>query len=274
MNMSDSLFFRHHAAGPYFNMAFDECMYIYALNHPGSVLVRFYTWRPGAITFGLNQRRDTALDFTRLGDTPAIRRITGGRAVYHDVSELTYAVAINPHLPERQVLGGSPSDIYRRLSRALMSFLEHLGVRSELIEKSSPQNARPEFFHKAPCFASSARYEIAAAGHKIVASAQRQLRGVILQHGSIKVSGVVAHPALDATALTSDVTSQAVDKEGFELTARLFARVMGAQLGVDLEYAGSLPSMEAALRDRVCEVTKKALARRDIIKQIAKPNSL
>lgn len=274
MPMVDSLFFAHHAADPYYNMAFDECMFAYVLDRPGALLVRLYTWQPGAITFGFNQRRETALDFDRLGRTPAIRRITGGRAVFHDVSELTYAVALNPHTPERQALAGTTSAIYRRLARAIMVFLQRLGVTSDLVEKSSPDNARPDFFHKAPCFASSARYEIVASGQKIVASAQKQIRGVVLQHGSIKISGLSPHPALDPAAPSPGPVTQPVDRKEFERSARLFSEVMGGQLGADLERAKRLPSMASALEERVCAVTKKALSRRDMIKQISEPNSL
>jgi lipoate-protein ligase A len=274
MAMADSLFFQHHAADPHFNMAFDESMFAYALDHAGAVLLRLYTWQPGAITFGFNQREDTALDFTQLGDTPVIRRVTGGRAVYHDVSELTYSVAINPHTPERAVLGGTTSAIYRKLSAAIMSFLERLGVPSELVEKSSPENSRPEFFHKAPCFASSARYEIVTAGRKIVASAQKQIRGVILQHGSMKVSGLVAHAALDATAPQTGATFQPVDKEWFDRAAQLFSGVFERALELELERAEGLPAMTSELEERVCEVAKNALARRNIFKQTSSSNSL
>lgn len=269
MAMADNLFFQHHATGPYFNMAFDECMFAYALGHPGTVLLRLYTWQPGTITFGFNQRQAAALDFTRLGGTPVIRRVTGGRAVYHDVSELTYAVAINPHTPEQANLGGTTSAIYRLLSAAIMNFLQRLGLRSEMVEKSLPENSRPEFFHKAPCFASSARYEIVTAGRKIVASAQKQIRGVILQHGSMKVSGLAVHPALDVIAPGSETTAQPVDKEWFDGAARVFSRVFEAALGVELECAPGLPAMASELEERECEVAKNAMARRNIVKQIS-----
>ncbi|MCP4686207.1 MAG: lipoate--protein ligase family protein [bacterium] len=265
--MAVDLLIRHHAADPHFNMAFDECMFAYALGHPGAVLVRLYTWQPGAITFGFNQNQETALDFARVGDTPVIRRITGGRAVYHDVSELTYAVAINPHTSERAELGGRTSAIYRLLSSAIMTFLERRGVRSELVQKSSLENSRPEFFHKAPCFESSARYEIVAAGRKIVASAQKQIRGVVLQHGSMKVSGLAAHPALDSSASPSVTTSQPVDRERFDRAVSVFAEVFSTTLGVELEVAQDLPDMVSALERRVCEVKKNAQTRRNIFEQ-------
>ena len=43
----------------------------------------------------MNQRDETALDFTKLNGINPIRRITGGRAIYHDPSELTYSIAFD-----------------------------------------------------------------------------------------------------------------------------------------------------------------------------------
>lgn len=272
--MSDVLFFRHHAADPFFNMAFDECMLALALSRPGALLLRLYSWQPGAITFGYNQRRDTALDFGRVGDTPVIRRITGGRAVYHDVSELTYSIAVNPHTAGRAGLGGTTAAIYRRLSQSIAIFLESIGISSELVARSSPENSRPDFFHKAPCFASSARHEIISEGRKLVASAQRQIQGVILQHGSIKVSGLATHPALGPALPGSRSDLQPLEKKQFEVFAQAFAETMGAELGVVFESVNELPGMASNLKERVCEVTKNALERRDMIKQTTGPNSL
>ena len=82
------------------------------------------------------------------------------------------------------------------ISEVLVSYLGKAGVEAQLVRRSSEREARPEFFHKAPCFASFSRYEIASQGRKIVASAQRQIGRTIFQHGSIKISGVATHPAL------------------------------------------------------------------------------
>ncbi|MCK4573421.1 MAG: hypothetical protein KAU36_03575, partial [candidate division Zixibacteria bacterium] len=93
--MRKILFHNHFAAGPHFNMAFDEWLFARACESPGSIMLRLYSWRPGAITFGFNQKEQTAVDCERLNGTPLIRRVTGGRALYHDPSELTYAIAVN-----------------------------------------------------------------------------------------------------------------------------------------------------------------------------------
>jgi len=110
--MQQYYFYRHCAADPFFNTAFDEMMLDFVLGRPDVILLRLYTWMPGTITIGLNQEMERALDVSRLGNTPLIRRVTGGRAVYHDPTELTYAVAVNPEGSGLEAWRGSISDVY------------------------------------------------------------------------------------------------------------------------------------------------------------------
>ena len=181
--------YMHHGADPFFNMAFDEWMFGCVLTQPGMILVRLYSWSPGAITFGLNQRESSAYDHAALGDTPAIRRVTGGRAIYHDPSEITYSVAINTQNLVHERLAGGVSQSSTAIAETLAEFVRLQGVPADYQKQSSADNARPDFFHTAPCFASHARYELIAKGRKIVASAQRRLDEAFLQHGSIKLTG-------------------------------------------------------------------------------------
>ncbi len=272
--MADRLYYTHFAADPYFNMAFDEWLFSRALSRPGAVYVRLYSWLPGAITFGYNQRRETALDFSRLGDTPVIRRVTGGRAVYHDVSELTYAIALNPHSDELRRLAGSVSATYRYLSGALQAFLGRLDIAAALVSRSSPENGRPDFFHKAPCFASASRYELLTGGRKIVASAQKQSRGVVLQHGSIKISGLAPHPALSATPGEAAGELQPLSEERFERAARLFPEAVGESLGVRFRHVEVSAQEYRGLEIMRQAVMKNWSERRDPVKQTGFPNSL
>ena len=87
--------YSQYGCDPYENMAADEWLMEQAFSRPGYVALRLYTWNAGAITFGYNQDVDRAVDYSALNGTPLIRRITGGRALYHDPSELTYAIVVN-----------------------------------------------------------------------------------------------------------------------------------------------------------------------------------
>ncbi len=272
--MSDCLFFNHYAADPYFNMAFDEWMLGCALAAPGAMMLRLYTWRVGTITFGVNQREDTALDFSKTGDTPVIRRITGGRAVYHDISELTYSIVVNPFRRDREKLAGSVSTTYRAIAEALRGFLGELGLASELVARSSPENAHPHVFHKAPCFESVARNELVSGGEKIVASAQRQVKGVILQHGSIKLTGLASHPALNGIDTDEAAPPQVLTKERFDDLASRFPGAVGSGLGVTFTAAEVSGDCVKAVNTLAQAVSGNSLLRRDIVKQTSLPNGL
>jgi lipoate-protein ligase A len=223
-------FYRHYAADPYFNMAFDEAMLDYVLRHPDVILIRLYTWTPGTITIGRNQDLKRALDISRLGSTPLIRRVTGGRAVYHDPSELTYAVAVNPEGAGLEAWNGSISDVYLYLAQVLRKYLEALGRQSRVVRSSSEPVHSPSVSRRQPCFASAARYELMAAGGKVIASAQRRIGRALLQHGSIKLEGVASHAALDVKTVVEHEL-QPLGKREFDKNAELFMRTWQSALG-------------------------------------------
>jgi lipoate-protein ligase A len=255
------LFFEHFQGDPYFNMAFDEWLLRRASACRGVVLARLYTWSVGSITFGFNQDRETALDWSRVRETPVIRRITGGRALYHDPSELTYAIAAN--LSSGTRLDGTVGDVSRRIARALQQLLDGLSIESQYVRQSSTRNSRPEFFHKAPCFASTAKYELVTGDRKIVASAQKRTRTAFVQHGSIKLSGIAPHPALNGVAFETAGSLQPIDADAFSRAAALFWAACEVHFDVRLRRAGPA-DYPATLSSLVAECEKKALLRRTV----------
>ena len=254
-------------------MAFDEWLLGRALATPGWTALRLYTWARPTITFGVNQRAESALDFARLGNTPAIRRVTGGRALLHQRSELTYCVVTRPP-------GTGETD--RRWSRSigaahaavaegLVAFLKSLGIESNYAHTSSRENSRRDFFHKAPCFASHARHEVFGPHGKVVASAARRLEGAILMHGAIKIAGVADHPALPLAGVdraSAQVDTAVSDKRFAEFCDR-FGSALGFALGVSVAAAELRPSESEQILRAAEFVRKNELARRTIFEQIA-----
>jgi len=140
-------------------------------------VLRIYQWDPPCVTLGYNQREDAfaAADVTAAG-YDLVRRPTGGRAILH-AHELTYAVIGTSPGP---LFGGSLHETYMTINRALLAFLSGLGIDADVSAGESREAAR-----SLVCFRSAGRHEIRVAGRKLVGSAQRRLRGVFLQHGSI-----------------------------------------------------------------------------------------
>jgi lipoate-protein ligase A len=145
-----------------------------------SCLWRFYAWRPYAITLGYNQEQsDIDLLVCRTAGIDVVRRPTGGRAVFH-AEEFTYSFFAES--PEHN------SVLYRMVHEVIRLALEGFGIEAEFCRSTLARpNAAPAV-GAVSCFTASARYELQVDGRKLVGSAQRRTRDVLLQHGSLPLS--------------------------------------------------------------------------------------
>jgi lipoate-protein ligase A len=143
------------------NMAIDRAVIV--ANSEGKVppTVRFFTWKPPAISIGYFQslEEEVDLDICKKLGVDYVRRITGGGAVFHD-EELTYSIVIpesHSQIPKNII------ESYGRICGALMKGLKHLGIES----KYAPIN------------------DIITGGKKISGNAQTRKAKTVLQHGTI-----------------------------------------------------------------------------------------
>lgn len=248
-------------------MAFDEWMLSKVLNSEIEIILRLYTWSETALTFGFNQNEKTAFNRSNLGQTKAIRRITGGRALIHDPSELTYSIALSENFLNQKTWADTISSSNREISTVLVEFLGEIGIESHYMRKSSPDFDAKAQFHKAPCFESFSKYEVNSKDQKIIASAQRRIKGAILQHGAIKINGAISHPAVQ---LHSDKYSESkelpkVTREQFEDFSNIFLNSF--QSGWGLNFMENILSDEdkSCLDNRQKLVTKSSSEKRKII---------
>jgi lipoate-protein ligase A len=265
--MIRGIFYTHFAGDPYFNMAFDEWMVHQAALNPQTVYLRLYTWSEGTVTFGYNQKKETALDFTKLGETVAIRRVTGGRALYHDPSELTYSIAVDIKNIESEIFNGSVSVTSQNIAQILVNFLEEIGMESHYMRQSSPINSNPTFFHKAACFKSHAKNEIMNDGNKIIASAQRRIDGILFQHGSIKINGVSSHPSV-MTSNSNDMNNNniRVTMDEFSKLKQYFKSTFEEFMKVDFRELSNKDNTDKGLKVYLDYLKKNPLLKRDLIK--------
>lgn len=174
-------------SGATMNMAIDEVLLHKMKDDDAIPILRFYRWSRPAVTIGYFQ--DVLNDFDLRGFEKQgwtfVRRLTGGRAVFHD-QELTYSVVL-PHASP--AAAGGVLDSYNRLSKGLLIGLRGIGVDAQLVssrrEKGGAKRSRSR---SANCFASFSWYEIQVGGKKLVGSAQRRTPYGILQQGSILLS--------------------------------------------------------------------------------------
>ena len=142
------------------NMAIDEAV----MKHAGELgipTVRFYAWKPAAISIGYFQgiREEVELGKCRELGVDVVRRITGGGAVFHD-AELTYSFVCSQ---DSGILPKNIIDSYKKICGSLIIGLKHIGLEASFV----PLN------------------DIAVAGKKISGNAQTRRSGAILQHGTI-----------------------------------------------------------------------------------------
>lgn len=140
----------------YTNMAIDE-----AVTDSGEPTIRFYRWKPSAVSIGYFQSLHDVVDIEacREDSIDFVRRRTGGGAVYHDYNgEVTYSI-IGP-------LGEFPEDLtesYRVICGYVIDALASLGIESEF----EPVN------------------DVVTGGKKISGNAQTRRDGMLVQHGTI-----------------------------------------------------------------------------------------
>lgn len=156
----------------YTNMAIDEVL----LQSEVPVL-RFYRWRPPAISIGYFQKLKEEIDLEecKRQGIDYVRRITGGKAVLHD-KELTYSLVISQGLMPKSII-----ESYKVISRAILIALRNLGLKAHMKEEIKKTQKSPL------CFSDPSYYEIVVNGKKIVGSAQVRKKRKLLQHGSILI---------------------------------------------------------------------------------------
>jgi lipoate-protein ligase A len=164
------------------NMAIDEAL-LRSFDPLSSLpVLRLYGWNPPALSLGRFQKASEVLDLERCRaeGIAVVRRVTGGGVIYH-ADELTYSLVCAPgQIPP----ASSIKDSFRVLTGFLLSFYRALGIDAAYAADAAPEGTR--LGERTPfCFAGKESFDILAGGCKIGGNAQRRLKGIIFQHGSI-----------------------------------------------------------------------------------------
>ncbi len=143
------------------NMATDEAVSEALTRGVAKPTIRFYVWRPSAVSVGYFQSltREVNLEKCRELGVDFVRRRTGGGAVYHDNhGEITYSVIAPASLLPSDVL-----ESYEVVCGWIVKGLNRLGITSEF----------------------KAINDIVVGGRKISGNAQTRRGGILVQHGTV-----------------------------------------------------------------------------------------
>jgi lipoate-protein ligase A len=153
----------------FMNMAIDEAILNARIKGLVPNTVRFYKWRPSAVSIGKFQKieNEVHVESCRKNGVDIVRRITGGGTVYHDADgEITYSVVAS-----KEDLGAKDiSEVYAKIYSGIVKALQSLGLKADFNEGDA--RACPN---------------LTVAGRKISGSAQCHKAGIVLQHGTVLV---------------------------------------------------------------------------------------
>ena len=193
------------------NMAVDEALLADAADN-GVATLRFYGWSEPTLSLGYFQSYEDRYSHPASRQCAVVRRQTGGGAILHD-RELTYSLA----LPPGHRLASRSEQLYTAVHQAfiaaLLPFIATNSAPSTLRRRGQDSKLRPDeepflCFQRRACgdvvavpspglFAAALQVNRSDQGEvKILGSAQRRHRGVILQHGSLLLERSPAAPEL------------------------------------------------------------------------------
>ncbi|MBV5337972.1 MAG: lipoate--protein ligase family protein [Deltaproteobacteria bacterium] len=171
------------------NMAIDEALLRSFDPITSQPVLRLYGWNPPTLSLGRFQKAAEVLDLERCraDGVAVVRRVTGGGVIYH-ADELTYSLVCSP---SRIPAASSIKESFRVLTGFLLSFYRSLGLdpayAADVVPEGTRLGERTAF-----CFAGKESFDILAGGRKIGGNAQRRLKGLVFQHGSIPLQNRAA----------------------------------------------------------------------------------
>ncbi len=148
------------AFSPAMNMAIDHSICESAALNKELPTIRFYKWMPSSVSIGaLQNLQEIDLKACKEHNIGIVRRMSGGRAVFHDKADFTYSV-----IAPIKILGGSIEKAYRQVCSWMIDSLKCLGIKAVLENKN----------------------DISVGGKKISGNAAKLMQnGIYLQHGTL-----------------------------------------------------------------------------------------
>ncbi len=165
------------------NMAIDH--FIYESVASGQLpTIRFYKWLNSSVSISFYQNsHEINLEACRRHNIDLVRRMTGGRAVFHDKADFTYSVVA----PIR-VFNYNIKTAYKEICFCIIKALKELGIKASLENKN----------------------DIVVGGKKISGNAAKAMdKGVYLQHGTL-VYGIDMDVMPEVLGISRDLAEEKI----------------------------------------------------------------
>jgi lipoate-protein ligase A len=215
------------------NMAADEALLESAVG--GVASLRFYTWAEPTLSLGYFQPAEDRRADANLAGLAWVRRSTGGAAIVHH-HELTYALA----LPSGKEWVSAEHWICR-FHHIVRAVLAARGVAAHAVVCGEERKLGPVV-----CFLHQTPGDLLIGGSKVAGSAQRKMRGALLQHGSI-----LLHRSAHLPHLPGVCDAAGAPRIGPEELADALTRALAADTGWAVEpgvWAAAELARTAAVR--------------------------
>lgn len=158
-------------ADAFTNMAIDEAILKARIQGKIPNTLRFYQWKPSAVSIGRFQTLDDQvyINECKKHGVDIVRRISGGGSVYHDSNgEVTYSIVV-----KLSDLGFKDLDLlsaYQKICSGINEAVRIIGAKSEYL---------PPKPKRCP--------NLVISGKKISGNSQTSKKGVLLQHGTFMI---------------------------------------------------------------------------------------
>lgn len=207
---------------PAMNMAVDEAL-IEIYRDTGVPVFRIYGWKPHGFSIGYSQSAGEVLDtaLCMKDNIPYVRRATGGGIIFHGC-EVTYSLVCS----EKDI--GFPPTV-KEGYKIICSFLLESYRRCDLNPAFSVDCGGGNKNRSTFCFASFEDYDILVDGRKIGGNAQKRLKKIILQHGSIPLELDLPYAlkyVKEPLSLSSQKITSLKEAAGRDITFEEFSAIM------------------------------------------------
>ncbi len=228
-------------------MSIDEAIVAAVAAGQVPATLRFYGWSRPTLSLGYFQ---SVADASAWLDLPIdlVRRHSGGGAIMHD-HELTYSLS----LPLSETEPGARESVYRTVHQCIIAALHERGViatsyrdvkPTHEILPVKPAELRGSKSEPFLCFQRRTDEDLICGGYKILGSAQRRVRGGVLQHGSL----------LLRTSSYADVVPGIAELSTLDISACEVSDLIAKQISLAMPYdwqCGSLNDEELKASDHI-----------------------